>query len=172
MFLIAESLEYHNPKSPAVALSSSTQALTPKNSDRFNFQHKTETATRKLEFGMSHSAQSLRRTSESDTSQRRRKADERRRSSRNLEKCIKLIPATSSSSGDDSDDEKEIRNLLQQSHNRLEDTKSLKIRCHLLRPEDYVSLMKFQICLDIISFESMMRGYSLIEFLFLCLSLD
>lgn len=134
-------MEYQNPKSPTiVTLSASTQALTPKTSERFNFpQHKLDSATRKLEFGMSHSAQSLRRTSESDTSQRRRKADERRRSSRNLEKCIKLIPATSSSSGDDTDDEKEIRNLLQQSHNRLDDTRALKIRCHLLRPEDYVS---------------------------------
>lgn len=139
--LLSESLEYQNPKSPTiVTLSASTQALTPKTSERFNFpQHKLDSATRKLEFGMSHSAQSLRRTSESDTSQRRRKADERRRSSRNLEKCIKLIPATSSSSGDDTDDEKEIRNLLQQSHNRLDDTRALKIRCHLLRPEDYVS---------------------------------
>ena len=149
-------MEYHNPKSPGVTLSSSTQALTPKNSERFNFQHKTETVTRKLEFGMSHSAQSLRRTSESDTSQRRRKADERRRSSRNLEKCIKLIPATSSSSGDDTDDEKEIRNLLQQSHNRLEDTKALKIRCHLLRPEDYVSLLRnknFYFCLFFLFFK-------------------
>lgn len=147
-----ESLEYHNPnKSAAVqALSASTQALTPKNSqtERFHqYQAKLENGTnnnihRKLEFGlgMSHSAQSLRRTSESDTSQRRRKADERRRSSRNLEKCIKLIPATTSSSSEnDSDGEREIRNLLQQSHNRLEDTKALKIRCHLLRPEDYVS---------------------------------
>ncbi|KAM7358225.1 klarsicht isoform 2-T3 [Cochliomyia hominivorax] len=152
-----ESLEYHNPKSPAITLSSSTQALTPKNSDRFNFQHKTETATRKLEFGMSHSAQSLRRTSESDTSQRRRKADERRRSSRNLEKCIKLIPATSSSSGDDTDDEKEIRNLLQQSHNRLEDTKALKIRCHLLRPEDYTEIINT--CRDNIRcLESVLKG--------------
>ncbi|XP_065359855.1 klarsicht protein isoform X4 [Calliphora vicina] len=154
-----ESLEYHNPKSPAVTLSSSTQALTPKNSDRFNFQHKSETATRKLEFGMSHSAQSLRRTSESDTSQRRRKADERRRSSRNLEKCIKLIPATSSSSGDDTDDEKEIRNLLQQSHNRLEDTKALKIRCHLLRPEDYTEIINT--CRDNIRcLESVLKGPS------------
>lgn len=87
---------------------------------------------------MSQSTQSLRRTSESDTSTRRRKIDDRRRSSRNLDKSIKVIPATSSSC-DDSDDEKEMRNLLQQSRNRLEDTEALKIRCHLLRPEDYVS---------------------------------
>ncbi|XP_075160490.1 klarsicht isoform X3 [Haematobia irritans] len=156
-----ESLEYQNPKSPTVAtLSSSTQALTPKNTERFNFQpHKLESATRKLEFGMSHSAQSLRRTSESDTSQRRRKADERRRSSRNLEKCIKLIPATSSSSGDDSDDEKEIRNLLQQSHNRLDDTRALKIRCHLLRPEDYTEIINT--CRDNIRcLESVLKGPS------------
>lgn len=93
---------------------------------------------------MSYSAQSLRRTSESDTSTRRRKVDERRRSSRNLEKCIKVIPATTTSSScDDSDDEKEMRNLLTQSRNRLEDTRSLKIRCHLLRPEDYVSDRSF-----------------------------
>lgn len=114
---------------------------------RNNSQQRLEAAitSRKLEFsGASHSAQSLRRTSESDTSsQRRRKADERRRSSRNLEKCFKLIPnltSTSSSSSDDSDNEKELRNLLQQSQNRLEDTKALKIRCHLLRPEDYVNV--------------------------------
>ncbi|XP_061391325.1 klarsicht protein-like [Musca vetustissima] len=156
-----ESLDYPNPKSPTIAaLSSSTQALTPKNSERFNFQqHKLDSATRKLEFGMSHSAQSLRRTSESDTSQRRRKADERRRSSRNLEKCIKLIPATSSSSGDDSDDEKEIRNLLHQSQNRLDDTKALKIRCHLLRPEDYTEIINT--CRDNIRcLESVLKGPS------------
>uniref|UniRef100_A0A1I8M352 Uncharacterized protein n=1 Tax=Musca domestica TaxID=7370 RepID=A0A1I8M352_MUSDO len=156
-----ESLDYPNSKSPTIAaLSSSTQALTPKNSERFNFQqHKLDSATRKLEFGMSHSAQSLRRTSESDTSQRRRKADERRRSSRNLEKCIKLIPATSSSSGDDSDDEKEIRNLLHQSQNRLDDTKALKIRCHLLRPEDYTEIINT--CRDNIRcLESVLKGPS------------
>ncbi|KAH8302280.1 hypothetical protein KR044_004776, partial [Drosophila immigrans] len=125
--------------------SSATALMTPKNPPA-RLPVRTESVGRKLEFGasagMSHSAQSLlRRTSESDTSTRRRRtvtADERRRSSRNLEKCIKLIPATSSSSGDDSEDgEQEMRSLLQQSGKSLEDTRALKIRCHLLRPEDY-----------------------------------
>lgn len=129
--------------------SSATALMTPKHalaSQQLPAAARNESVGRKLEFGagMSHSAQSLlRRTSESDTSTRRRRtvtADERRRSSRNLEKCIKLIPATSSSSGDDSEDgEQEMRSLLQQSRDRLEDTRALKIRCHLLRPEDYVS---------------------------------
>ncbi|KAI9587099.1 hypothetical protein GQX74_002946 [Glossina fuscipes] len=124
-------------KSPLLVLSTSTQTLTPKYIERVTYHQKVDTASRKLDFGMSHSAQSLRRTSESDTSQRRRKVDERRRSARNLEKNIKIKPATSSSSDDDTDDEKQIRNLLQQSQDRLEDTRALKIRCHLLRPEDY-----------------------------------
>lgn len=136
----------------AANLSSSAIALmTPKNTavQLSQATRNADSVGRKLEFGsagMSHSAQSLllRRTSESDTSTHRRRrtvtADERRRSSRNLEKCIKLIPATSSSSGDDSEDgEQEMRSLLQQSRDRLEDTRALKIRCHLLRPEDYVS---------------------------------
>lgn len=137
-----ENAENQNARSPSASLSSSAQALTPKNLDKLIFQqNKQESSSRKLDFGMSHSSQqSLRKTSESDTSSRRRKVDERRRSSRNLEKSIKLIPATSSSSCDDSDDEKEMRNLLTQSRNRLEDTRSLRIRCHLLRPEDYVSI--------------------------------
>ncbi|KAH8373534.1 hypothetical protein KR200_001640 [Drosophila serrata] len=131
------------------SLSASATALmttTPKTQSAQHLGQRAESVGRKLEFGgMSHSAQSLlRRTSESDTSTRRRRtvtADERRRSSRNLEKCIKLIPATtSSSSGSDSEDgEHEMRSLLQQSRDRLDDTRALKIRCHLLRPEDYVS---------------------------------
>lgn len=130
-------------RSPTTSLSSSANALTPKNTEKFSFLNRADSASRKLDFGMSHSAQSLRRTSESDTSSRRRKADDRRRSSRNLEKAIKLIPATSSSSDDHTDDEKEMRNLLIQSKNRLEDTRSLKIRSHLLRPEDYVRHMAY-----------------------------
>lgn len=139
--LSSSAIALMTPKNTAVQLSSTTR-----NADSVG---------RKLEFGssaatagMSHSAQSLlRRTSESDTSTHRRRrtvtADERRRSSRNLEKCIKLIPATSSSSADDSEDgEQEMRSLLQQSRDRLEDTRALKIRCHLLRPEDYVSFWR------------------------------
>jgi len=133
---------------PSLSASATALMTTPKNqSIGQQLSHRTESVGRKLEFGgMSHSAQSLlRRTSESDTSTRRRRtvtADERRRSSRNLEKSIKLIPATtSSSSGSDSEDgEQEMRSLLQQSRDRLDDTRALKIRCHLLRPEDYVSL--------------------------------
>ncbi|EDW76733.2 uncharacterized protein Dwil_GK20119 [Drosophila willistoni] len=145
---------------------SATALMTPKNMQQ-NTQlppQRTESVGRKLEFGggMSHSAQSLlRRTSESDTSTRRRRtvtADERRRSSRNLEKCIKLIPATSSSSGDDSEDgEQEMRSLLQQSRDRLEDTRALKIRCHLLRPEDYNEIINT--CRDNIRcLEAVLRG--------------
>ncbi|XP_054733469.1 klarsicht protein isoform X2 [Anastrepha obliqua] len=142
----------------SVSLSASANAITPKiGMEKLNQQQKLDSTSRKLEFGMSHSAQSLRRTSESDTSTRRRKVDDRRRSSRNLDKCIKVIPATSSSSGDDSDDEKEMRNLLQQSRNRLEDTEALKIRCHLLRPEDYTEIINT--CRDNIRcLEAVLRG--------------
>ncbi|XP_060655337.1 klarsicht protein isoform X2 [Drosophila nasuta] len=144
--------------------SSATALMTPKNPPATRPPVRTESVGRKLEFGagMSHSAQSLlRRTSESDTSTRRRRtvtADERRRSSRNLEKCIKLIPATSSSSGDDSEDgEQEMRSLLQQSRDRLEDTRALKIRCHLLRPEDYHEIINT--CRDNIRcLEAVLRG--------------
>ncbi|KAL7732733.1 hypothetical protein ACLKA6_005879 [Drosophila palustris] len=144
--------------------SSATALMTPKNPTIQMPVVRNESVGRKLEFGagMSHSAQSLlRRTSESDTSTRRRRtvtADERRRSSRNLEKCIKLIPATSSSSGDDSEDgEQEMRSLLQQSRDRLEDTRALKIRCHLLRPEDYHEIINT--CRDNIRcLEAVLRG--------------
>ncbi|XP_053955313.1 klarsicht protein isoform X2 [Anastrepha ludens] len=142
----------------SVSLSASANAIAPKiGMEKLNQQQKLDSTSRKLEFGMSHSAQSLRRTSESDTSTRRRKVDDRRRSSRNLDKCIKVIPATSSSSGDDTDDEKEMRNLLQQSRNRLEDTEALKIRCHLLRPEDYTEIINT--CRDNIRcLEAVLRG--------------
>ncbi|EDV96000.1 GH15451 [Drosophila grimshawi] len=145
--------------------SSATALMTPKNpTGAQQLPIRNDSVGRKLEFGagMSHSAQSLlRRTSESDTSTRRRRtvtADERRRSSRNLEKCIKLIPATSSSSGDDSEDgEQEMRSLLQQSRDRLEDTRALKIRCHLLRPEDYNEIINT--CRDNIRcLEAVLRG--------------
>ncbi|XP_055909919.1 klarsicht protein isoform X2 [Eupeodes corollae] len=146
-----------NIRSPTTSLSSSANALTPKNNEKFSFMARVDSATRKLDFGMSHSAQSLRRTSESDTSSRRRRADDRRRSSRNLEKSIKLIPATSSSSEEHTDDEKEMRNLLTQSKNRLEDTRSLKIRSHLLRPEDYAEIIAT--CRDNIRcLDSVLRG--------------
>ncbi|XP_033239945.1 uncharacterized protein klar isoform X7 [Drosophila pseudoobscura] len=148
---------------------SATALMTPPANQQLNLR--TESVGRKLDFGagagagagMSHSAQSLlRRTSESDTSTRRRRtvtSDERRRSSRNLEKSIKLIPAsTGSSSSDDSEDgEQEMRSLLQQSRHRLEDTRALKIRCHLLRPEDYNEIINT--CRDNIRcLEAVLRG--------------
>ncbi|XP_036338397.1 uncharacterized protein LOC118748163 isoform X2 [Rhagoletis pomonella] len=154
-----DSSEVQNARGSSMSLSASAaNVVTPKGGiEKLNQQQKCDSASRKLEFGMSHSAQSLRRTSESDTSTRRRKVDDRRRSSRNVDKCIKVIPATSSSSCDDSDDEKEMRNLLQQSRNRLEDTGALKIRCHLLRPEDYTEIIST--CRDNIRcLEAVLRG--------------
>ncbi|KAI8039281.1 hypothetical protein M5D96_008004, partial [Drosophila gunungcola] len=146
---------------PSLSASATALMTTPKNQSTSQQQlgQRTESVGRKLEFGgMSHSAQSLlRRTSESDTSTRRRRT--RRRSSRNLEKCIKLIPATtSSSSGSDSEDgEQEMRSLLQQSRDRLDDTRALKIRCHLLRPEDYNEIINT--CRDNIRcLEAVLRG--------------
>nr|XP_041633230.1 uncharacterized protein LOC108084135 isoform X5 [Drosophila kikkawai] len=149
---------------PSLSASVTALTTTPKTQSTQHLGQRTESVGRKLEFGgMSHSAQSLlRRTSESDTSTRRRRtvtADERRRSSRNLEKCIKLIPATtSSSSGSDSEDgEQEMRSLLQQSRDRLDDTRALKIRCHLLRPEDYNEIINT--CRDNIRcLEAVLRG--------------
>ncbi|XP_011183762.2 klarsicht protein isoform X1 [Zeugodacus cucurbitae] len=153
-----DSTDTQNTRSPVISTSSSVNAITPRiGFERVHQQIKSDTTGRKLEFGMSQSAQSLRRTSESDTSTRRRKIDDRRRSSRNLDKSIKAIPATSSSSCDDSDNEKEMRNLLQQSRNRLEDTEALKIRCHLLRPEDYTEIIST--CRDNIRcLEAVIRG--------------
>ncbi|XP_043649382.1 pneumococcal serine-rich repeat protein isoform X2 [Drosophila teissieri] len=150
---------------PSLSASATALMTTPRNqSISQQISQRAESVGRKLDFGgMSHSAQSLlRRTSESDTSTRRRRtvtADERRRSSRNLEKCIKLIPATtSSSSGSDSEDgEQEMRSLLQQSRDRLDDTRALKIRCHLLRPEDYNEIINT--CRDNIRcLEAVLRG--------------
>ncbi|XP_022214149.2 uncharacterized protein LOC111068754 isoform X2 [Drosophila obscura] len=159
--------EHQNLQAQPSLSASATALMTPPANQQLNAR--TESVGRKLDFGagagagMSHSAQSLlRRTSESDTSTRRRRtvtADERRRSSRNLEKCIKLIPAsTGSSSSDDSEDgEQEMRSLLQQSRDRLEDTRALKIRCHLLRPEDYNEIINT--CRDNIRcLEAVLRG--------------
>ncbi|KRK00698.1 uncharacterized protein LOC6532237 isoform X4 [Drosophila yakuba] len=162
-----QSEQQQQPLQVTPSLSASATALmtTPRNqSISQQISQRAESVGRKLDFGgMSHSAQSLlRRTSESDTSTRRRRtvtADERRRSSRNLEKCIKLIPATtSSSSGSDSEDgEQEMRSLLQQSRDRLDDTRALKIRCHLLRPEDYNEIINT--CRDNIRcLEAVLRG--------------
>ncbi|ALC44053.1 klar [Drosophila busckii] len=158
-----QDMEQQQTAANATLSASATALMTPKQQG-VQSTGRTESVGRKLEFGasMSHSAQSLlRRTSESDTSTRRRRtvtADERRRSSRNLEKCIKLIPATSSSSGEESEDgEQEMRSLLQQSRDRLEDTRALKIRCHLLRPEDYHEIINT--CRDNIRcLEAVLRG--------------
>lgn len=46
--------------------------------------------------------------------------------------------AASSSSSSDSEDDTEVQNLLSQSKTRLEHTEALRVRSHLLRPEDYV----------------------------------
>lgn len=65
----------------------------------------------------------------------------RRRRSHNID-CS--VPPIASSSSDDTDshnsseDEIEIRALIGQSRSHLENTEALKIRQHLLRPEDYV----------------------------------
>ncbi|XP_012158076.1 uncharacterized protein LOC101451079 isoform X3 [Ceratitis capitata] len=155
-----DSTDLQQTQSPVISMSSSSNTITPKfGLEKLNLQQqKPDTASRKLEFNMQHAqSQSLRRTSESDTSTRRRRVDERRRSSRNLDKSIKVIPATSSSSCDDSADEKDLRKLLQQSRSRLEDTEALKIRCHLLRPEDYTEIIKT--CRDNLNcLESVLRG--------------
>ncbi|KPU77533.1 uncharacterized protein Dana_GF24896, isoform B [Drosophila ananassae] len=152
------------PSQPSLSVSTTALITTPKNQSSQKLNQWAESVGRKLEFGgMSHSAQSLlRRTSESDTSTRRRRtytADDRRRSSRNLDNGIKpiLTPASSSSCSDSEDGEQEIRSLLLQSRDRLEDTKALKIRCHLLRPEDYNEIINT--CRDNIHcLEAVLRG--------------
>ena len=57
----------------------------------------------------------------------------RRRRLRSNEKLL-----SSSSSSSEAEDETELLELLSQSKNRLENTDALRIRRHLLRPEDYV----------------------------------
>lgn len=64
----------------------------------------------------------------------------RRRSVRSIDKAFKNFSSSSTSS--DSEDDIEVQNLLGQSRNRLENTEALRIRRHLLRPEDYVRKMK------------------------------
>ncbi|KAJ6632637.1 Klarsicht protein [Pseudolycoriella hygida] len=51
--------------------------------------------------------------------------------------------SSSSSSGSEPDDETEVKTLLAQSRSRLENTDALRIRAHLLRPEDYVRFENF-----------------------------
>lgn len=67
----------------------------------------------------------------------KRKYDEPfiRRRIRSNEKSLK---SSSSSDSSDFEDETELNGLLTQSRNRLENTNALRIRRHLLRPEDYV----------------------------------
>lgn len=50
---------------------------------------------------------------------------------------------SSSSSGSEPEDETELKTLLAQSKTRLENTDALRIRHHLLRPEDYVRIENF-----------------------------
>lgn len=75
----------------------------------------------------------------------------RRRRSNNIDYSLTHAAAAAGSSSSDtdshinhniSDDEIEIKALLGQSRSRLENTEALKIRQHLLRPEDYVSYNK------------------------------
>lgn len=53
--------------------------------------------------------------------------------------------SSSSSSGSEPEDETELKTLLAQSKSRLENTDALRIRHHLLRPEDYVRFENFSI---------------------------
>lgn len=62
-----------------------------------------------------------------------------RRSLRSNDKSF----SSSSSSGSEAEDETELKTLLVQSKSRLENTDALRIRHHLLRPEDYVRFENF-----------------------------
>ncbi len=53
--------------------------------------------------------------------------------------------SSSSSSSSEPEDETELKTLLAQSKSRLENTDALRIRHHLLRPEDYVRFENFSI---------------------------
>lgn len=53
--------------------------------------------------------------------------------------------SSSSSSGSEPEDDTELKTLLAQSKCRLENTDALRIRHHLLRPEDYVRFENFSI---------------------------
>lgn len=76
-----------------------------------------------------------RKQSESDSSAKRR-------SGGRLSGSFRPLSSTSgsSSAGSDSEAEVEMRNLLTQSRQRLEHTEALRVRRHLLRPEDYVRM--------------------------------
>lgn len=67
---------------------------------------------------------------ESDSSIRRRSLRQRK-------------SASSSSADSDSDNDQDICNLLSQSRSRVENVEALRVRHHLLRPEDYVSTSYF-----------------------------
>lgn len=67
---------------------------------------------------------------ESDSSIRRRSLRQRK-------------SASSSSADSDSDNDQDICNLLSQSRSRVENVEALRVRHHLLRPEDYVSATSY-----------------------------
>lgn len=85
--------------------------------------------------GGSTDAVMRRKQSESDSSAKRR-------SGGRLSGSFRPLSSTSgsSSAGSDSEAEVEMRNLLTQSRQRLEHTEALRVRRHLLRPEDYVRM--------------------------------
>lgn len=123
--------------------SSLNQRYSTRQSD--SSEHTNQPTNRKLDFDQLSTPATLkarRKASESDASYSRKQHDHdpssRRRSVRSI---VELIPrgfAASSSSSSDSEDDTEVQNLLSQSKNRLEHTEALRIRSHLLRPEDYV----------------------------------
>lgn len=93
--------------------------------------HNRHSPNRKLDFEP-HTPSTIkirRKASESDNSSRKR-------SLRSGSERVALKFTSSSSS--DSDDDIEMRNLLEQSKMRLENTQALRKHSHLLRPEDYV----------------------------------
>ncbi|GAB0096851.1 hypothetical protein DMENIID0001_124230 [Sergentomyia squamirostris] len=93
-----------------------------------------------------------RKHSESDSSAKRR-------SGGRLSGSFRPLSSTSGSSscGSDSEAELEIKNLLSQSRQRLEHTEALRVRRHLLRPEDYAEIIAT--CRDNVHcLEAVLRG--------------
>lgn len=70
--------------------------------------------------------------------------------------------SSSSSSGSELEEETELKTLLAQSKSRLENTDALRIRHHLLRPEDYVRFENFS--LNCVNDGMMERSENVFEF--------
>ncbi|XP_059619344.1 klarsicht protein [Phlebotomus argentipes] len=132
---------YSDDRRKSFESSHSSSRLSPKNGKSGSLGGSTDAVMR-------------RKQSESDSSAKRRSGGRLSGSFRPLSST-----SESSSGGSDSEAEVEMRNLLSQSRQRLEHTEALRVRRHLLRPEDYAEIIAT--CRDNVHcLEAVLRGPS------------